>query len=197
MPFGITRGPYKPIKMPFGITIEVTECNFVNHNIGHAIKKNERKNVYFTASCSKKPKSSTSSITIIKKMKFQLRSSDGQTFEVDEKVAFESVTIKNMIEDMGDTEARGPIPLRNVSSDILVKIIEYCKFHTDTSDPARSEETVKAWDTEFMKEEYPTIFEIILASNYLDIKSLLDLSSQTIADVVKGKSPDEIRETFA
>ena len=117
-------------------------------------------------------------------------------FEVDEKVAFESVTIKNMIEDMGDTEAHGPIPLPNVSSVILVKIIEYCKFHTDTSDPTRSEETVKAWDTEFMKEDYATIFEIIVASNYLAIKSLLDLSSQTIADVVRGKSPDEMRVTF-
>jgi S-phase kinase-associated protein 1 len=30
----------------------------------------------------------------------------------------------------------------------------------------------------------------------LDIKSLLDLTCQTVADVIKGKTPKEIRKTF-
>ena len=43
-------------------------------------------------------------------------------------------------------------------------------------------------------------FEYVLsfsqAANYLNIKSLLDLTCQTVADVIKGKTPEEIRKTF-
>ena len=42
-----------------------------------------------------------------------LMSSEGKKFEVDEAVAFESQTVKNMIEDTG---MDAPIPLPNVSS---------------------------------------------------------------------------------
>ncbi|KAL6965828.1 suppressor of kinetochore protein mutant [Sarracenia purpurea var. burkii] len=34
------------------------------------------------------------------------------------------------------------------------------------------------------------------AANYLNIKSLLDLTCRTVADMIKGKTPEEIRKTF-
>ena len=34
------------------------------------------------------------------------------------------------------------------------------------------------------------------AANYLDIKALLDILCQTVADVIKGKDPEAIRRTF-
>ena len=34
------------------------------------------------------------------------------------------------------------------------------------------------------------------AADYLNIKSLLDLTSQTVVDMIKGKTPEEIRKTF-
>lgn len=34
------------------------------------------------------------------------------------------------------------------------------------------------------------------AANYLNIKSLLDLTCQTVADMIKGRTPEEIRKTF-
>jgi S-phase kinase-associated protein 1 len=39
-------------------------------------------------------------------------------------------------------------------------------------------------------------FFFLQAANYLDIKALLDLTCQTVADMMKGKTPDQIRATF-
>jgi S-phase kinase-associated protein 1 len=78
--------------------------------------------------------------------KVRMSSSDQQLFEVDEEVAFESQTVKNMIEDTGADEL---IPLPNVSGKILAKVIEYCKFHVEANKkgadekPAKSEDDIK------------------------------------------------------
>eukprot|EP00850_Spirogloea_muscicola_P022793 SM000312S11986 [mRNA] locus=s312:85649:86367:+ [translate_table: standard] len=129
--------------------------------------------------------------------KVTLRSSDNETFEVDRAVAEESETVKSMIEDTG---VDNTIPLPNVSSKILAKVIEYAKFHVgaqqEDNKQAASEDEVKTWDQDFVKVDQPTLFDLILAANYLNIKSLLDLTCQTVADMIKGKSPEEIRKTF-
>jgi len=41
-----------------------------------------------------------------------------------------------------------------------------------------------------------TVFVTFQAANYLNIKGLLDLTCQTVADMIKGKTPEEIRKTF-
>eukprot|EP00246_Nothoceros_aenigmaticus_P014595 TRINITY_DN565_c0_g1_i1.p1 TRINITY_DN565_c0_g1~~TRINITY_DN565_c0_g1_i1.p1 ORF type:complete len:159 (-),score=42.79 TRINITY_DN565_c0_g1_i1:678-1154(-) len=133
-----------------------------------------------------------------KETKVKLKSSDDEMFEVDEAVAYESQTVKNMIEDTGTDN---PIPLPNVSSKILAKVIEYCKYHVEaqkSSDdkPAVAEDEIKTWDQDFVKVDQATLFDLILAANYLNIKNLLDLTCQTVADMIKGKSPEEIRKTF-
>ena len=55
-----------------------------------------------------------------------LKSSDGEEFQVEEAVAMESQTIRHMIED--DCADNG-IPLPNVDSKVLSKVIEYYKKH--------------------------------------------------------------------
>lgn len=130
--------------------------------------------------------------------KVKLTSSDNQVFEVDEEVAMESQTVKNMIEDTG---AEDSIPLPNVSGKILAKVIEYCKYHVEANKKvddkaAKSEDDIRQWDTEFVKVDQATLFDLILAANYLNIKGLLDLTCQTVAHMIKGKTPEEIRKTF-
>ena len=129
-----------------------------------------------------------------------LQSQDGQEFKVEVRVAKMSETIKNLIEDAG---ADSSIPLPNVTGKILAKVVEYCKYHTehptsvseDKKDEKRTDDII-GWDLDFCKVDQPTLFELILAANYLDIKELLDLTCKTVANMIKGKTPEEIRKTF-
>ncbi|CAA0386046.1 unnamed protein product [Arabidopsis thaliana] len=119
-----------------------------------------------------------------------LRSSDDDSFQIDEAVALQSALIKGMAED--DCADNG-IPLPNVTSKILLLVIEYCKKHVVES----KEEDLKKWDSEFMKKmEQSILFDLMMAANYLNIQSLLDLTFQTVADLLSGKTPDEIRAYF-
>ena len=66
-----------------------------------------------------------------------------------------------------DTGLDAPIPLPNVSSKILAKVIEYCKYHVDAEKKAddkqsKTEEEIKTWDTDFVKVDQSTLFELIL-----------------------------------
>lgn len=130
-----------------------------------------------------------------------LQSQDGVDFKVEVKVAKMSETVKNLIEDAG---IDSPIPLPNVTGKILSKVVDYCKYHTENptlvkkdekKDEKRTDDII-GWDLDFCKVDQPMLFELILAANYLDVKELLDLTCKTVANMIKGKTPDEIRRTF-
>jgi hypothetical protein len=55
---------------------------------------------------------------------------------------------------------------------------------SEDSTATSAQQDLKSFDTEFIKQDHPTLFEIILAANYLDIKELLDLSCQKVADII-------------
>lgn len=84
----------------------------------------------------------------------------------------------------------------------LDKIIEWCKHHKNDAQVADDEETerrtddIPTWDQEFLKVDQGTLFELIMAANYLNIKRLLDLCCKNVANMIKGKNADEIRKTF-
>jgi S-phase kinase-associated protein 1 len=138
-----------------------------------------------------------------KQPKITLLSNDGARLDVDVKVAEKSVLIKNMIDDLGG-EAVTDIPIPNVNEQVLKKVIEWCEHHKtdpaapidDDSDSRKKTTDIEEWDQKFMQVDQEMLFEIILASNYLDIKPLLDVGCKTVANMIKGKSPEEIRKTF-
>lgn len=141
--------------------------------------------------------------------KITLTASDGEAFQVERDVIRLSTTIDTMLQDLGMTgeggeiELNEPVPLPNVTGNILKKVIQWCTYHKD--DPAPPEDSdqkekrtddIPSWDVEFLKVDQGTLFELILAANYLDIKGLLDVTCKTVANMIKGKSPEEIRRTF-
>eukprot|EP00439_Symbiodinium_sp_Y106_P008978 s3365_g1.t1 len=129
--------------------------------------------------------------------KLKLKSSQGEIFEVDPEVATMSTLIKNMVEDSGTDEE---IPLPNVKTAILSKVIDYCKYHKDNppeeiQKPLKSTNLVECgvseWDSEYVNIEQEVLFELILAANYLDIKSLLDLTCAKM-DVLYTESRNRV-----
>jgi S-phase kinase-associated protein 1 len=130
-----------------------------------------------------------------------LVSSDGEKFQINEKAARRSQLIKGVIDDFPDDPE---VPLHNVKSNILEKIIKYLEYYKD-NEPRDIErplpsnnfnECIDAWDFQFIDLELDQIFEMILAANYMDIKPLMELASAKVASIIKGKSPEDIRKTF-
>jgi len=129
-----------------------------------------------------------------------LISSDNEQFVVDKEVVKRMGLFSDMV-DVGE-----PIPLPNVSSSVLKKILEYCEHHRDeplpTTDDANENENRKRtndigeWDQKFITVDQEMLFEIILAANYLDIKPLLCVATGTVQNMIKGKTPEEIRKLF-
>ncbi|KAG7290691.1 E3 ubiquitin ligase complex SCF subunit scon-3 [Staphylotrichum longicolle] len=137
--------------------------------------------------------------------KVTLTSNEGSTIEVDRVVAERSMLIKNLIEDLGDDAiASSPIPIPNVNDPVLRKVVEWCEHHRndaaqsadDDNDNRKKTTDIDEWDQKFMQVDQEMLFEIILAANYLDIKALLDVGCKTVANMIKGKSPEDIRKTF-
>merc|ERR1712038_1959203 len=124
-----------------------------------------------------------------------LQSCDGQVFPVNIDIARQSMTLRNMIEDLGieDLDENEIVPLPNVNAAILKKIIAWCTTHykNGESDLSSSE-----CDLEYLNIDDGTLFELILAANYLDISQLLEVCCKQVANMIKGKSAEEIRARF-
>jgi S-phase kinase-associated protein 1 len=114
--------------------------------------------------------------------------------------------------------------LRTTSRHLIrLQVIEWVNQHigdppseeTNTSHPRRRV-TLTEWDQTFLSVEQPALFGLILvcqwssctcvlivsllfcskAANYLDIPSLLDAACMTVADMIRNKTPEEVRQTF-
>ncbi|KAF8758304.1 ubiquitin ligase [Rhizoctonia solani] len=113
-----------------------------------------------------------------------LVTSDNEQFNVDKDVAERSVLIKNMLEDVGESDQ--PIPLPNVSSSVLKKVLEYCEHHR--AEPLPTAETDNNADDPRKRQ----VSELANGTR----SSSSDVGCKTVANMIKGKTPEEIRKLF-
>jgi hypothetical protein len=156
-----------------------------------------------------------------------LSSSDEKLFTIDKDVAFQSEMLKNMLEDIGECDPSSPIPISNVHSLILEKVLEYANYHKNditktetignikrttttmndtiiytktiiTNESVETENTVGGlceWDEKFTNSlDKDTLFDVIMAANYLDMRILLETGCKIVGGMIKGKSVKQIQE---
>lgn len=133
-----------------------------------------------------------------------LISQDGEQFVVPFDVATMSELVKTMFDPDQPEDEVQEIPLPNIKTSILAKVIEFLTHYkvepmTEIEKPLKSSnmnEVVQEWYADFVNVDQETLFELILAANFMDIPPLLELSCATVASMVKGKTPEEIRQHF-
>eukprot|EP01084_Bolivina_argentea_P124494 220595_1 len=109
----------------------------------------------------------------------------------------ESIAIGNRIE----------IDSKKVNDESMHRILQYLGHHKgikpqSISKPIRSVKMERIvsdiWDAHYINSfSKKVIFQVILAANYLDCPCLLHLGAAKIATLIKGKSPEEIRNILA
>lgn len=128
-------------------------------------------------------------------------------FEVTHEQAQLSVTAVKMMEDTKGSEVYVPDINPTIMKHVVNFLSLYSKFIAETDKKAEEKSAGKdksaeedpkkkfGWDVmKSMKQE--TLFAVIAAADYLDIKPLLQLLCQEVADQVKGKTPKEIMTHF-
>ncbi|KAL3811493.1 hypothetical protein ACHAXA_004401 [Cyclostephanos tholiformis] len=140
----------------------------------------------------------------------KLVSKEGDTFEVPIEIAKLSNLVVTTLgeEDIDEDDDDGgvvEIPLPNVKATVLAKVIEYCTHYkmvepmTPITLPLKSNrisEIVQDWYARFVDVDQTMLFELVTAANFMDIKSLLDLTCLAVSVLIKGKSAEEIRRIF-
>ena len=128
-------------------------------------------------------------------IKYKLVGKDGPPLEISHAAAQQINFIKNLLDDQA-IEPDTPIPVSEVSSSILALVIEFCEYMEGKVVSADNIEEIDEWEKEFLKIDDPTLYQLTLAANFLDVQGLLNICCKHIADNIKGKSCEEIREDF-
>lgn len=124
-----------------------------------------------------------------------------QKIEMTESVVRMCKTIANMLDDIDDTET--VIPITNIEMDIFQKVKDYCEYYKDKKIPSTEEEMLEFrikplidWDKDFVNVPLSTLFGMIISANYLDINHMLNITCKAVAEMIKGKTPTEIKKVF-
>lgn len=154
---------------------------------------------------------SSLNIEFLKSINIKLVSSDNIEFEVSLACVKNSKLLKTMLEldELDENEIRDQVdqqvcPLPNVEGTILKKVIEFLNKYLespfeDINKPVKSSmsDIVDEWYVNFLEmDNQEQLFKIIMAANYMDIEPLLDLTCASVATIIKGKSPEEVRTIF-
>ena len=121
--------------------------------------------------------------------------------EMTESAARMCGTISNMLDDVDDPETS--IPMTNIEPGIFQKVKDYCEYYKDKKLPSTEEEilefrikSLEGWDKEFVNVPLSVLFEMITAANFLDIQHMLNITCKSVAEMIKGKTPDDIKKIF-
>mmetsp|Transcript_56170 Transcript_56170/g.114873 ORF Transcript_56170/g.114873 Transcript_56170/m.114873 type:complete len:155 (+) Transcript_56170:302-766(+) len=130
--------------------------------------------------------------------KIVLIAQDRESFTVDFEIASISTTLRSIINEFSFQEKTIRIPLYNINSRTLVKIIEYCRYHAElckkkiclnTDSLHLNEKTIQEnnWKISFFDVNDQALFNLSIAAAFLEINELLEFSTKMIAENLSKK----------
>lgn len=138
-------------------------------------------------------------------LKVTLVSKEGTKFTMARKIALQSQLVKNAVDNEPDEDTH-ELVLKHIEADIVKRVVQWLTHHDGNpmkvlEKPLRSndlKDLVDEFDATFADadDNQHTVFKLLLAANYMDIKDLLSLMCGKVATWIKGKTPEEIRTFF-
>ncbi|CAN6176275.1 unnamed protein product [Urochloa humidicola] len=135
-------------------------------------------------------------------MMITLRSEDGEERSMPVAAAAKmSATLRHLIEDLSDV--KDAVRINCATGRALGTVIEYCVKHAaaepgndDSDDPSGAEDLEK-WDRKLVDGlSADDLYDLLVAANFLCIPGLVRVVCQRAADMIKGKTTQQIRNTF-
>ncbi|KAI5069358.1 hypothetical protein GOP47_0015659 [Adiantum capillus-veneris] len=148
----------------------------------------------------------------------KLKSCEGKALQVQRGAALLSGFLKDVLNytfcatDLANGGREAPIRIKFRSEGgakgpdkhTLSKVIEYCGLQSSNTKRETGEHGRESWTSE--ETTYidglrglgtdNTVFKVMMAADYMDIEGLLDLTCEAVADMIRNKSVEEIRELF-
>lgn len=84
------------------------------------------------------------------------------------------------------------IPLQNIDVNIMPAIIEFLEEPYEERDKG----TLSDFEIGWMPDDTNELAQMLLAANYLDCQDMLESLTQHTANLIKGKTPEQLRELF-
>jgi S-phase kinase-associated protein 1 len=138
--------------------------------------------------------------------KVNLETKDGKSFEVERAHCYISALVRTSFD--GDRDAKS-LPLKGITAGPMANVVKFMEHHKGTEPPivekplrskVMKEVCKDEWDATFIDavgEVRQDLYDLILAANYLDIKSLLHLGCAKVASLIKGQPLEKIKEILS
>lgn len=111
-------------------------------------------------------------------------------------------TLNDMISDLGaGDDDSPPIQIQNTkaTAEMLIQIIKWYRANPELAD-ADTKHALLPHEIEFIEcltaKKIDLLFDLILVANFLNAKTIMYMSCNYVANLIKGKTPSEIRQTF-
>jgi len=126
-------------------------------------------------------------------------------------VAVKAISLCKTIADMleGSTDLNENIPVPIVPTSTLKKIVSWCEHYQYDADMrkkccepdedewvSQKSKTVTPFEEQLIGSDHDEIFSILIATNFLNVQPLLDAACKTVANMITGRTPEEIRKMF-
>eukprot|EP01006_Ploeotia_vitrea_P061143 TRINITY_DN77336_c0_g1_i1.p1 TRINITY_DN77336_c0_g1~~TRINITY_DN77336_c0_g1_i1.p1 ORF type:complete len:186 (-),score=29.48 TRINITY_DN77336_c0_g1_i1:87-644(-) len=140
-----------------------------------------------------------------------LKTSEDKEFVLSRDALKLSKILSDILDD-SPTEEETVIPVNNVDAATLQCVAPYLEHYATSTPPtidkplrAPLQELLNDWDKDYVyktlfrdgdEKQHEPLFKTLLAGNFLGVEPLRDLCCATIANMLRGKTPEQIKEVF-